>query len=67
MHTQHTYRRIESRNFTEYVCQDLSTSTSTLMLSSHAEKRGPTGVNLATMISKAEGAEEPSNLAGLLH
>lgn len=65
-HRRHTEEEIQEMLLNVYA-QDLSTSTSTLMLSSNAEKQGPTGVNLAMMISKAEGGEEPSSLAGLLH
>lgn len=64
--TIHTEEQIQESLLNVYA-QELSTSTSILLLSSNAEKQGPTGVNRAMMISKAEGAEEPSNLAGLLH
>lgn len=61
-HTQtiHTEEQTQESLLNVYA-QELSTSTS------NAEKQGPTGVNHAMMISKAEGVEEPGNLAGLLH
>lgn len=67
-HTQtiHTEEQTQESLLNVYA-QELSTSTSMLLLCSTAEKQGPTGVNRAMMISKAEGVEEPGNLAGLLH
>lgn len=65
-HSIHTEEQIQESLLNVYA-QELSTSTSMLMLSSNAEKQGPTGVNCAMTISKAEGVEEPSNPAGLLH